>query len=383
MNENIRLGRIGGVAVGLNWSVLLIFALITTGLATGRFPALYPDLTPVTYGAAGLAAGLVFMASLLAHEVAHALVARRNGIDVDGITLWLFGGVARLSGEAPDPGADLRVAGVGPLVSVLLAGTFFAMGLALDVIGVPAIIIGVFRWLAIINLILAVFNLMPAAPLDGGRILRAVLWRRRGDQLSASITAARAGRGFGWLLIAVGFMQFVVGAGFGGLWLVLIGWFLANAAEAEEQHARVRGALRGVVVSDVMSADPAVAPADISVSTFLDRYVFPSRYSTFPLTGQAGEPAGLVTLKRVKQVPADRRGSTTVGEVACSVDELTVVAPDDSLADLVAKLSRCSEGRAVVVDHGRVVGIVSPTDIIRRLEVADLRGGENIDLQRV
>ncbi|MGH9151255.1 MAG: site-2 protease family protein [Acidimicrobiales bacterium] len=382
MNESIRLGRIGGVAVGINWSVLVIFALITTGLASGRFPALYPDLAPLAYLVAGLAAGVVFLASLLAHEIAHALVARRNGIDVDGIALWLFGGVARLTGEAPDPGADLRVAGVGPLVSAVLAAAFFLVGLALDTGGAPGIVVGVFGWLAVINLVLALFNLMPAAPLDGGRILRAYLWRRRGDRLSASVTAARAGRGFGWLLVALGTLQFVAGAGFGGLWLVLIGWFLANAAGAEEQHARVRTALGDVRVADVMSPDPAVAPPDITVDAFLDRYVFPSRYSTFPLVGPHGEPAGLVTLGRVKRVPPDERRSTTVGEVACPVEEMTVVAPDEPLAALVAKLSQCSEGRAVVVDHGRVVGIVSPADVVRQLEVADLRGA-GVDLERV
>ena len=255
--------------------------------------------------------------------------------------------------------------------------------MVLGAAGMPGIVVGVFDWLAVINLILAVFNLMPAAPLDGGRILRALLWRRGGDRLSASITAARAGRGFGWALMAVGFLQFVAGAGFGGLWLVLIGCFLANAADAEEQHARLRGALGGLTVAEAMSADPVVAPADVTVDSFLDRYVFPSRYSTFPLTGEAGEPAGLVTLKRVKQVPPEDRGSTTVREVACSVEDLTIVAPDDPLADLVAKISRCSDGRALMVDQGRVVGIVSPTDIIRQLEVADLRGGGAVDLERV
>jgi CBS domain-containing protein len=144
----------------------------------------------------------------------------------------------------------------------------------------------------------------------------------------------------------------------------------------------VRTALGDVRVADVMSPDPAVAPPDITVDAFLDRYVFPSRYSTFPLVGPHGEPAGLVTLGRVKRVPPDERRSTTVGEVACPVEELTVVAPDEPLAALVAKLSQCSEGRAVVVDHGRVVGIVSPADVIRQLEVADLRGA-GLDLQRV
>src|SRR5690606_17685310 len=166
---------------------------------------------------------------------------------VEGITLWMFGGVARLHGEAADPGADLRIAGVGPLVSLVLAGLFGAIGLALDAVA-EGLVVGIFWWLALINLILAVFNMMPAAPLDGGRVLRSFLWRRGGDRYEASMTAARAGRGFGWFLVALGFLQFVAGAGLAGLWLVLIGWFLTTVARAEEEHARVSGALSGVRV---------------------------------------------------------------------------------------------------------------------------------------
>jgi Zn-dependent protease len=187
---------------------------------------------------------VVFFLSLLAHELSHAIVARRNGVDVEGITLWWFGGVARLEGEASDPGAELRISGVGPLVSVVLAGVFAAI---LDAIGVAAIAVEVFVWLALINAILAIFNLVPAAPLDSGRILRSILWRRRGDRFAAAITAARAGRFFGWLLMVLGLFDFVAGAGLAGLWLVMIGWFLTMAAGAEEHHSINRRALGGVV----------------------------------------------------------------------------------------------------------------------------------------
>lgn len=201
MREHIRLGRVAGVDVGLNYSVLAIFLLITLGLATGRFPALFPDQAQVSYWVAGLAAGMLFFVSLLTHEVSHAVVARHFGLEVDTITLWLFGGVANLEGEAPDPAAELRIAGVGPLVSLVLAGAFWIVAVGLAAAGLPGLVADVSVWLAVINLMLAVFNVMPAAPLDGGRILRAFLWRRRGDRTSAAITAARAGRGFGWFVV--------------------------------------------------------------------------------------------------------------------------------------------------------------------------------------
>lgn len=168
MNESVRLGRIAGVDVGVNWTVFVIFLLITFGLAAGRFPQEHPGLEPTAYVVAGVVAGLVFMASILAHEVSHAVVAQRNGVDVDGIVLWLFGGVARLRGEPGDPGAEIRVAGVGPLVSVGLGAAFGAVAVLLGGLGAPGITVGVFAWLAVINVVLAVFNLVPAAPLDGG-----------------------------------------------------------------------------------------------------------------------------------------------------------------------------------------------------------------------
>ena len=375
MRETLRLGRVSGIAIGVNWSVLVIFGLITLGLAAGRFPELYPDLSVIAYAAAGLAAGLLFFASLLAHELSHALVAQRNGVGVDGITLWLFGGVARLTGEAPDPGADFRIAGVGPLVSIVLGIGFAAFAVILDLAGVPGIVVGVFAWLGIINVVLAAFNLVPAAPLDGGRLLRAGLWRWRGDRDSAAVVAARAGRGFGWLLVILGVASFAFG-GPVGLWTALIGWFLVNAAKAEEQQVVVGQALEGVRVSDVMSRRPTVAPRDVTVDRFLDYYVFPSRYSSFPVVDDDGRPVGLVTLNRVKEVAADRRTTTAVGQLSCPIDELVIVGPDEPLSEVVPRMSGCADGRALVVDHDRLIGIVTPSDVMRRLETAELRRAE-------
>jgi Zn-dependent protease/CBS domain-containing protein len=374
MSATFRLGRIAGVPVGVNWSVLVIFALIAWGLAAERFPATYPDRPAAAYAAAGVGAAVAFFAGLLAHEVAHAVVARRNGLAVDSITLWLFGGVARLGGQAPDPGAELRIAGIGPLVSLAVGVVFGGVAAAVGLLSGTGLAFGALAWLAGINVALAAFNVIPAAPLDGGRLLRAGLWRWRGDRTWAAVIAARAGRLFGAILIAVGLCEiFVSRIGFGGIWLVVLGWFLIGAASAEERQAQVGEMLSGVQVRDVMTPQPYAAPADISVAEFLDGYLFRHRFSSFPLVRDA-QPVGLVTLSRIKQVSADDRAQVLLQEVACPMREVPTGRPDEGLTDLLGRLDGCTDGRALVLSDGQLVGIVSPSDVNRALQHAGLIG---------
>jgi Zn-dependent protease/predicted transcriptional regulator len=372
VNETFRLGEVAGVRIGVNWSVLVIFVLVFVGLALGRFPALYPDRTLGIYLVAGGVAAIVFFLSLLAHEVAHAVVARREDVEVDGITLWMFGGVARLKGEAGDAGGELRIAAVGPLVSLALGAGFWLVALFLAQLGVDGIPVGVVSWLGIINLALAVFNLVPAAPLDGGRILRALLWRRRGDRVSAAITASRAGKVFGLVLVALGIVAIVTTPGIGGLWLAMIGWFIATAAAAEEQQAQVQRALGGLRVADVMSPDPMSVPRGTAIEDVLEDYVLRSRYSAFPVVDGQGRPTGLVTLNRLKQIDRRERAHVPVEEIACSSEDLAITRSATPLAELLTQMSGCADGRVLVVDEGRLVGIVSPTDLTRTLERAEL-----------
>ncbi|KKJ98509.1 site-2 protease family protein [Micromonospora sp. HK10] len=372
MRASFRLGRVAGVPVGVNWSVLVIFLLIAWGLAANQFPRAYPDRPTIAYVAAGLAAAVVFFLGLLAHEVAHAVVAKRNGIEVEGITLWLFGGVSELKGEARDPGAELRIAGVGPLVSLIIGLFFGAIAVLLAVAGVHGLLLGSVSWLAGINVLLAVFNVLPAAPLDGGRVLRAAVWKATGDRTRAAVVAARAGWILGVLLIGLGLWQFLVGAGVGGLWLALIGWFLIGAAGVEERQARMGSALRGVRVADVMTPQPQTASGEMTVADFVDHYLFAYRHSALPLT-EDGRPVGLVTLDRVRGIPADRRAGTTLAEVSCRADELVLASPDEQLSDLLPRLTECADGRALVVTDQRLVGIVSPSDISRAVQRGSLR----------
>ncbi|MDM4720220.1 site-2 protease family protein [Micromonospora sp. WMMA1363] len=372
MRASFRLGRIAGVPVGVNWSVLVIFVLIAWALSANQFPRSYPDQPAIAYVLAGLAAAVVFFLGLLAHEVSHAIVAKRNGLEVGGITLWILGGVAELKGEARDPGAELRIAGVGPLVSLLIGIFFGVIAVALATTGYNGLWLGALAWLGGINVLLAVFNVLPAAPLDGGRLLRAAVWKATGDRTKASVVAARAGWVLGALLIGLGFWQFFAGAGFGGLWLILIGWFLIGAAGMEERQARMGDALRGVRVADVMTPQPQTASGELTVADFVDNYLFAYRHSALPLT-EEGRPVGLVTLDRVRDVPADRRGSTTLAEVSCRADELVLASPDEALNDLLPRLSECTDGRALVVTGDHLVGIISPSDISRAVQRGSMR----------
>lgn len=374
MTETLRLGSIAGIRIGVNWTVLVIFGLLVVGLGLGRYPAAYSEEAVAAHLLAAVLTGLVFFASLLAHEMAHAIVARRNGLRVEGITLWLFGGVARLAGDVRTPGADIRVAGVGPLVSLLLGAGFYLLELVSDGLGLPGLVGGSLGWLAVINVVLAVFNLAPAAPLDGGRILRGVVWAVTGDRVRSVVVAARAGRVFGFVLIVLGIAQALMLPGLGGLWLALIGWFIVAAAGAEEQQAVVGRALAGLRVRDIASGQVVTVPVDLTVDRFIAEYALVHPYSTFPLVDERGDFVGLATLNRIKQVPVDHRPFTRMGDVACPPGEVATADLDEPLASLLPRLTGCSDNRAVVLAGGRPAAVVSPRDIARALERSELRG---------
>ncbi|ARQ68562.1 site-2 protease family protein [Streptomyces marincola] len=374
MRATFTLGRIAGIGIGVNWSVLLVFALIASGLAGGRLPEAHPDRAWPVYALAGLATAVVFFASLLAHELAHAIVARRHGIAVDDIVLWLLGGATRMRTEAPDPRAELRVAGAGPLVSLVLGAAFALLTWLLGAVGAAALLVEATAWLAAINLVLAVFNSIPAAPLDGGRLLRAYLWWRGGDRLRATEGATTAGRAFGWVLVVAGLWQFLWTAWFGGLWLALVGWFLVVAAGQEGRQARVRELVAGVAVRDTMTPGPVTVPDRLTVEDLLRDPAQAARHTAFPVTGEDPErPVGLVTVEGASRVPEPERPHTTVGAVMRPLSRTRVARPDEALADLLPRLEPGAEHRVLVLDEGRIAGIVSPSDVNRTVRTLAAR----------
>jgi Zn-dependent protease len=241
IEESIHIGRIGGIRIGLNWSLVPIFLLIAWSLAEVLLPAAAPGFTGWGYWVFALFTAAAFYGGLLAHELAHAFVARRHGVSVKGIVLWLFGGVAQLDGDTPDARAELQVAAAGPAMSLGIAAVAAALAWLLDLVGASSLMVAAVSWLAGINALLAAFNLLPAFPLDGGRILRGFLWRRWADRLRATAVAAKAGQVVGYGLIALGAVEFLAGAGaLGGVWLALIGWFITVAARQQNQRVIAR-----------------------------------------------------------------------------------------------------------------------------------------------
>jgi Zn-dependent protease/predicted transcriptional regulator len=367
MGQTFSLGRISGIRVGVNWSVLLIVALLAYGLAVGEFPAAAPQHPVAEYVAAALVTAVAYIGSLLAHELAHSLVARRNGLEVEGITLWLLGGVSRLQGEVTGPGAEIRVAGAGPLVSLVLGGAFMLVAWLLHAAGVGGVVVAALAWLGGINLLLAVFNVIPAAPLDGGRLLRAVLWRITGDRFKAAVWSARSGQVFGWALVVVAAYLVLVRRQYNWLWFALVGWFLISAATAEGQQAMVQSRLRTIAVRDIMTAHPVTVPGSATVAWFLNDYLPWHRHSAFPVEAD-GQTVGLVTVHRINQVPPAERGRTTLRDIACPLSDVARATPDEPVADVLPRLNACSENRALVFADGRLAGIVSSADISRALE---------------
>jgi len=370
--DEIRLGRVAGFPVGMNWSVLVIAWLLTWSLATGGLPHGAPGHAEGTYWAAAALAAAAFLASLLAHELAHAVVARRSGIEVTSITLWLFGGVASLSREPATPAADLRIAAAGPATSLALAGAFGAASLAIDATAAPHILASVTGWLAGVNLMLGLFNLIPGAPLDGGRVLRAIVWRLRGDRHRAALLATSAGVVVGYGLIGLGLAQFLVAGGIGGLWFLFIGWFLLSAARAEEGHERTRHALIGVAVTDAMTPATRAIPAWLAVGDAIERHALADRIDAWPVEGFDGRIAGVVTIGDLRGVPISERATTQVSAITIPADSLVHVPPTSTVIDLLDRPDN-DAGRPVLVSDGTsVVGIITGADLER---VAGLRLG--------
>ncbi|EHR49837.1 Zn-dependent protease [Saccharomonospora marina XMU15] len=371
MNPTIKLGTVAGVRVGLHWSVLGILLVLVFALGFARWPLLVPGYSTWVYLLAAVVAALLFLASLLAHELSHAVVARRNGIAVEDITLWLLGGVAKLRSEARTPGAELRIAGAGPLASLLTAALFGLITWLLVAADATTLLVATAGYLALINVVLAAFNLVPAAPLDGGRVLRAALWAWRGDRTRAAVWSARAGRIFGFALILLGAWRLLFAGVGDGLWWILIGLFITSMASAEERQAQVGAMLADVAVGDVMTRDPDTTDGDMSVRRFLDEVALSRKHSAFPLLDARGGVEGLVTLNRLRSVPSQQRDTTPLRQAACPPEQIPTATPQEPLTDLLRRMEGCTDGRALVFEDGRLVGIVSPTDISR---VVTLRG---------
>jgi Zn-dependent protease/CBS domain-containing protein len=359
-----RVARIAGIEIRIDSSWAVIALLITYSMYL-RASVLYPELSGGAAVTLGILATVLFFGSVLVHELAHALVAQARGIRVQDITLFLFGGATRARVESRGPGDEFLIALVGPLTSGLLAGLFgIVAGLGRDVLTRP--LAGTFGYLAWTNLLLAGFNLVPGFPLDGGRLLRAAIWKATNNLARATRIASMSGQAVGWLLVAGGVLFLLAGDLAGGIWFAFIGWFLVQAARSSYQDLQLRELLRGVEAEEVMAADLRRIPPELSLQEAVDDYFMRYDHGAFPVD-EGGRTIGLLTLRGVRRVPRTQWPTHRVRDHMVPLSDQVVVAPDARMDGVVGKLQDGEAGRVLVVQDGEVVGIITPTDLTRWL----------------
>jgi len=366
--RSFRIMRIGGIPLGVQPLWLVIVALITWSLGADYYPQRVHGIAPVAAYGLGLVSALLLFASIVAHELGHALTARRYGIAVDGIDLWLLGGVAKLRGEAHRPEDELRYALAGPAITVVIAAVFGALALLLPHT-TPRAIKAVVDYQAYVNAAILVFNLLPAFPLDGGRVARALMWRRSGDLQRATAAAARLGRGFGWGFVGLGALNAFAGVA-SGLWLVVIGFFILMAAGAESRQTELAGAFGGYHAADLMSSPAVSIDADVTLAQAADVFVR-ERFTSFPVV-EDGRVAGLLMITSLEAVPRAAWATTHVGAVA-DRDPTLFVSQGAEVSDLLRRDGFARDARAIVLGPtGGLAGIVSLTDVQRALRAMRL-----------
>ena len=366
MPGSFRLGKVFGIEISIHVSWLLIVVLLTWSLATSWFPTLYKSWTPATYWIVSLLAVLLLFASVLAHELAHSLVARRRGLPVKNITLYIFGGVSNIEQEPKSPGVEFQMSFVGPLTNLLIGGLSYLLLMVLR--GGPSELVAILRTLAVLNLLLGIFNLVPAFPLDGGRVLRSIVWKISGNVRTATRVATIAGQVIAYLLIFVGFYLVFGGDIIDGVWFGLIGWFLLNGAQSANSQATLEAVFKGVTVGEVMNTSPNMVPANISLQKLVDELLLPHGWrSAFVIQGEF--LAGLITLGDIRHIPREEWAQTPVGLAMTPLERLHTVTALQSLNEVLPLMVGRDVNQVPVVADGRLVGVLSREDIMRFVEI--------------
>jgi Zn-dependent protease/CBS domain-containing protein len=366
--------RIIGFEIRIDASWFFIAVLVTWSLAHGFFPSIYEGLAHDTYWLMGVAGALGLFFSIIFHELSHALVARRYGMRIEGITLFIFGGVAEMQDEAPSAKTEFLVAVAGPIASVLLAAGFYGLYSAGRGNGWSDPLTGVLNYLALINGLLAAFNMLPAFPLDGGRVLRAALWSWKGSMQRATRTVSQVGAGFGVVMIVLGLLSILSGNLIGGMWWALIGLFLRNAAQMSYQQVLLRRYLEGEKVRRFMSTDPVTVPASISVRELVEDYVYRFHFKMFPVV-EGGRLVGCVTTQRIKEIPNEQWDSSTVREFAEPYSDRNTISPGADATAALALMNRTGASRLMVANGDRLVGVLALKDLMKFLSLKiDLEG---------
>ncbi len=370
MKSSLRLFRIAGIDIGIHYTWILIFILLSWSLAQVFFPQLYQGWDTVTYWITGLVAALLLFASVLVHELAHSLVAQARGMTVRSITLFIFGGVSNLEDEPEKAKTEFVMSIVGPLSSLALAGIFWGL---LHLVGdQQSPVAATFSYLALINALLAGFNLLPGFPLDGGRVLRAILWNRTGNLVKATNIAATVGRFMGWGFIAFGLFQVFAGNFIGGIWFAFIGWFLSSSADASRREITLREQLSGVRVKEVMTANAMLISPDTSVAELVSN-VFRKQHGRAVPVCQNDQVVGIVTVTDVKELPQEKWEGTAVKEIMTS-EPLYSVTPDDDLNIALRLITKHDINQVLVLRGNECAGLVSRSDILAHLQMSQELG---------
>ena len=365
MRGNISLGKVFGIPLRLHYTWFIIFALVTVSLVLN--PLVEPPYPPIAQRIIlGILTSLLFFASIVTHELAHSILAIRNNISVKEITLFVFGGVSQITKEATHPRAELLIAIVGPLTSLALAGIFYGLHLLL-VSANQILAASLMWWLAWINALLAVFNLIPGFPLDGGRILRALVWHRTHDYHRATRIATKVGQGIAYAFIAGGIaLIFVLGLWFNGMWLIFIGWFLNDAARASYQQVLLRDALIGITARQVTDYGCPLIPPHMNLTELAQQYILPTGRSCFLISWGAGLE-GMVTLQQIKKVPRSRWAITSVQDIMTPATKLKVAYTDQDILSVLQEMNGENANHIPVIEAGKVIGVINREDIARFL----------------
>lgn len=376
----IRLFTVKGIDIILDYSWFIIFALVFVSLSAGYFPTVFPGQPVQTYWAAGLLATLLFFLSVILHELSHSFMALSAGMQIREIRLFIFGGMARMSEEAADPKTEFKIAIVGPLTSFGLAIIFWLILLALTG-EQPWMFVEIFRYLAFINVALGVFNLIPAFPLDGGRVFRAFWWWKKGSIVDATRLASDWGKGFAIALMIFGAIQIFAGALVGGIWLIFIGMFMRGIAEASFQDVMLRKSLEGIRAEDIMVRDIVTAPADLPVSRAIADYFLRYGFRGFPVTSN-GNVRGVISLPHIKNLPESEQTTKTVGDVMAPLDPEMIIPPDAPLSEALRRMSEKNLDRLLVMRGDKMLGMITETGLLRFVEIKRALGEKNVQSSR-
>jgi Zn-dependent protease/CBS domain-containing protein len=365
---SVVLGAIRGIPIRIHFTWLIIFGLLSWSLASGYFPQRYPDLPITAYWIKGIIAALFLFGSVLVHELMHALMAQSLRVPIAGITMFALGGVSEMKQDPPSPSAEFMIAIVGPLASFVLAGFFWLIWRALAREGPDPSFAAIALYLMGLNVVVAVFNLLPAFPLDGGRILRSIIWGITKNLKKATYLATRIGRGFAYILITFGAVSLFAGAGFQGIWMALIGFFLLQSAQASYTHVILKEALAGIAVRDIMVNEVVTVAPSLSVRELIQDYFLTYGYGGFPVV-ENGQVVGLVSLGDVKKVAPTDYDRLSVREVMVPLSERLTIAPEEDVSVAFQRMAEEELGRLVVMERGRMLGLVTKTGLSRFLQM--------------